>query len=119
MKTTLLLLPISLASATDWKTIVDTINNNKASTWKATMPSDRDIHRSLDLVGGYKSFEGTLPMFKVFDKASTAPDEYDNRLGHPFCPSIRTVRDQCGCGSCFAFGSVEAFEDVGFIICYY
>ena len=66
MKTTLLLLPISLASATDWKTIVDTINSNKSSTWKATMPSDRDIHRSLDLVGGYKSFKGTFFIVLIF-----------------------------------------------------
>jgi hypothetical protein len=36
---------------------------------------------------------------------------YDARTKFPQCPSTRRIRDQCGCGSCFAFGALEAFED--------
>ena len=123
MKTTILLATsttLASASPVDWHFIVNAVNNNPKSTWKATLPSERDVHRAVDLIGGYIKYKGVLPPYKIFDKlTSPIPEEYDNRLAHPFCPSIRTVRDQCGCGSCFAFGSVEAFEDVGFIICYY
>jgi len=42
---------------------------------------------------------------------SDLPTDYDARKVHPECTSIGTIRDQCGCGSCFAFGAIEAFED--------
>merc|ERR1719359_2545090 len=41
------------------------------------------------------------------------PDEFDwrtdARAAH--CPSLKEVRDQANCGSCWAFGSVEAMTD--------
>jgi cathepsin B len=95
----------------DFHSIVTRINADKRSTWTATLPSDRDIHRANDLIGGYIPYTGTPPMTKTFATRVQVPDQYDARLAHPFCPSIRRIRDQCGCGSCFAFGSIEAFED--------
>ena len=41
------------------------------------------------------------------------PDAFDWRT-QPLaskCPSIGTVRDQAGCGSCWAFGTAEAMSD--------
>lgn len=39
------------------------------------------------------------------------PDLFDARTQWPNCPSIAEVRDQSNCGSCWAFGAVEAISD--------
>merc|ERR1712196_678136 len=41
------------------------------------------------------------------------PDEFDWRTDPRAanCPSLKEVRDQANCGSCWAFGSVEAMTD--------
>jgi len=39
------------------------------------------------------------------------PDNFDPRQQWPKCPSISEVRDQAACGSCWAFGAVEAMTD--------
>ena len=36
---------------------------------------------------------------------------FDSREQWPDCPSIKEVRDQASCGSCWAFGAVEAMSD--------
>ncbi|XP_006824805.1 cathepsin B-like, partial [Saccoglossus kowalevskii] len=39
------------------------------------------------------------------------PDTFDARTQWPNCPTIKEVRDQASCGSCWAFGAVEAMSD--------
>jgi len=39
------------------------------------------------------------------------PTEFDSRTAWPKCDSIKEVRDQSNCGSCWAFATVEAISD--------
>lgn len=39
------------------------------------------------------------------------PDSFDSRVLWPNCSSIKEVRDQSTCGSCWAFAAVEAMSD--------
>jgi len=42
---------------------------------------------------------------------SDIPEEFDARTNWTNCTVIAAVRDQSSCGSCWAFGSTETFED--------
>nr|WBW70097.1 venom protein [Lampona murina] len=39
------------------------------------------------------------------------PESFDSRKKWSYCPSVREIRDQGSCGSCWAFGAVEAMSD--------
>ncbi|OTF78853.1 hypothetical protein BLA29_013485, partial [Euroglyphus maynei] len=39
------------------------------------------------------------------------PEQFDARKQWPNCKVIQTIRDQGACGSCWAFGAVEAISD--------
>lgn len=41
----------------------------------------------------------------------TAPESFDSRDTWPFCDSIRDVRDQSNCGSCWAVSAASAMSD--------
>jgi cathepsin B len=63
-----------------------------------------------------RSWLGVLPDAKLPEvirtaKANDIPDTFDSRTAWPKCASISTIRDQANCGSCWAFGAVEAMSD--------
>lgn len=39
------------------------------------------------------------------------PENFDAREQWPDCPTLKEIRDQGSCGSCWAFGAVEAMSD--------
>ena len=48
---------------------------------------------------------------KEHDDAGDIPDEFDSRVQWPNCPTIKEIRDQGNCGSCWAISAVEAMSD--------
>merc|ERR1719333_816142 len=54
----------------------------------------------------------TLPV-RNYDRTNTKdlPTNFDWRDREEMCPSLNEIRDQSTCGSCWAFGSVEAMTD--------
>jgi len=45
------------------------------------------------------------------DVPNDLPDSFDARQQWNNCPTIKEIRDQGSCGSCWAFGAVEAMSD--------
>ncbi|KAK7058725.1 hypothetical protein SK128_008123 [Halocaridina rubra] len=39
------------------------------------------------------------------------PTTFDSRTEWPMCPTLKEIRDQGSCGSCWAFGAVEVMSD--------
>lgn len=92
--------------------MIDYINYMN-TTWKAG--KNFGDHVSL------KHIRGLMGVHKDNDKyrlpsmkhavPNDLPESFDARTQWPYCPTIREIRDQGSCGSCWAFGAVEAISD--------
>ncbi|TKC35595.1 hypothetical protein EI555_012460 [Monodon monoceros] len=85
--------------------------NKQNTTWKAGhnfYNVDLSYVKKLcgTFLGGPK-----LPQRAAFAEGMILPESFDAREQWPNCPTIREIRDQGSCGSCWAFGAVEAISD--------
>ncbi|RZC38242.1 cathepsin B [Asbolus verrucosus] len=89
--------------------------NAKQATWKAGR--NFDINTPMSQI---KGLLGVLPPkpnarklpIKIHPENVAIPESFDAREAWPECASIiGNIRDQSTCGSCWAFGAVEAMSD--------
>lgn len=88
--------------------------NEKAATWRA----GRNFHSSTpkvyihNLMGVHPDSKNYLEPPKFMGSIrEDLPENFDARTNWPSCPTIQEIRDQGSCGSCWAFGAVEAMSD--------
>ncbi|XP_049858108.1 cathepsin B [Schistocerca gregaria] len=117
----ILLLLLSLYSVycqpTDYDILSDDfINyiNSLNSTWKAgrNFPQETPVKHLKRLMGVHPdSYLFQPPVQRHAVEDLEIPEEFDSREKWSFCPTIKEIRDQGSCGSCWAFGAVEAMSD--------
>lgn len=85
-----------------------------SSTWVAGLnknfegKSKAEIQKLLGWIPNPAN-EGKFP--KVSTVVDPLPANYDASQAYPKCPTIGTIYNQAECGSCWAFGCVEAVSD--------
>jgi cathepsin B len=87
--------------------------NQLNTTWKAGKNFDGyTLEFVKRLMGVHKDNKNyRLPALRHDINNLVIPDSFDARKNWPECPSIKEIRDQGACGSCWAFGAVEAMSD--------
>lgn len=91
--------------------MINYINTLPNNTWKAG-PNFRGVpmEHIKGLCGSLKSdFKHPTRIHAV--EAQDLPEEFDPRKQWPNCPTLKEIRDQGSCGSCWAFGAAEAMSD--------
>lgn len=119
MKTIFLLSVLLVAvAAKDFKPLSDEIVehiNKIETTWKAEKNKfhDWDLESFKKTLGVPLSAIGQPSKLEemVHENIGDLPESFDSREQWPNCPTIKEVRDQGNCGSCWAFGAVEAMSD--------
>lgn len=93
--------------------IITTVNSEQ-SKWVA----GRNARFEGSNIGDIKNLLGAWvesPSEKIPERPlhdfTALPTNFDSRTAWPQCSSIQEVRDQSNCGSCWAFGAVEAMSD--------
>ena len=90
----------------NYESIAKTVNKLKTTWTAATYERDYTPLLGAILDGGQSLPEKTFP-----NKNLNLPESFDPRVEYPNCESIKEIRDQANCGSCWAFGAVEAMSD--------
>jgi len=93
--------------------IIRQVNSNRQSTWTAGINkrfAAMTMNEAKKLMG-VRAGGPKLPV-KIVEEEGPIPDSFDARVQWgSICPSTSEIRDQAACGSCWAFGAVEAMTD--------
>jgi len=118
MKTILLLsVLIAVALAKQRYVVNDEIVNKINSiqtTWTASTNQGRIsglTREQAKTLLGVRKGGPSLPRITHAGKNIKVPDSFDSRTNWPQCMTMKNIRDQSACGSCWAFGAVEAMSD--------
>ncbi|XP_068963362.1 cathepsin B, partial [Petaurus breviceps papuanus] len=86
--------------------------NKLNTTWQAGH-NFRDVDMSYikKLCGTFMGGAKLLPQRMFLADGMELPENFDAREQWPNCPTIKEIRDQGSCGSCWAFGAVESISD--------
>ena len=106
--------PTTVSPKSEFQEMADSINSNPESTWKADQHPKTDhianLKRMFNLIIDTPPTEfDTQPITGL--SSQDIPKNFDSRTNWPNCQSIREIRDQSGCGSCWAFGAASAMSD--------
>ncbi|KAG5862189.1 hypothetical protein JTB14_031751 [Gonioctena quinquepunctata] len=89
--------------------------NNQHSTWKAGRNIDKNTPWSYirSLLGALKTPEHVKENMQVHEITEDIdiPESFDARENWPQCETIKAVRDQSSCGSCWAVAAAAAMSD--------
>lgn len=96
--------------------MVNYINNKVNTTWKADLSKFKDwsfasIKRIMGVSLDHLDKITQNLEVVVHDDVKDVPASFDSRDQWPDCPTIKEVRDQGNCGSCWAISAVEAMSD--------
>lgn len=113
MRSSCFALLLTAARAEDFEEIVAAVNSRQRS-WVAALPTRvASVEEVRPYLGARLpgDAEYRAPPALDADVAESIPESFDAREQWPECTGIAEVRDQSACGSCWAFGSVDSFQD--------
>lgn len=90
--------------------------NSKQTLWKAgrNFPADTPLSYIKKLMGTILNSNLQTNLYVMEhspELIASLPENFDLRDKWPNCPTLNEIRDQGACGSCWAFGAVEAMTD--------
>ncbi|CAG9786126.1 unnamed protein product [Diatraea saccharalis] len=89
--------------------------NTKQTTWRAgrNFPVNTPMKHIKKLMGALtdENLKKLPVVTHTQELIDSLPDNFDPRDKWPNCPTLNEIRDQGSCGSCWAFGAVEAMTD--------
>jgi cathepsin B len=92
------------------------INEKTNTTWKAgpTKFNEWSMKSIKQLLGvpldSIHTITDKLPIVH-YDDVSDLPESFDQRDNWPNCPTLKEIREQGNCGSCWAISAVETMSD--------
>ncbi|XP_030627217.1 cathepsin B-like [Chanos chanos] len=91
----------------------DAVNyiNKANTTWTAGINFPNADYSYIKTLCGTLLKGPKLPELPKSTEDIKLPENFDARTQWPKCPTISQIRDQGSCGSCWAFGAVEAMSD--------
>ena len=99
-----------IVTCREWKSQKEMVHfiNKLRTTWRA----NEYFRDTRALLGTYLDDPNPLPLKTEFKtKDEDLPKNYDLREAYPECASLKEIRDQANCGSCWAFGAAESMSD--------